>query len=55
MSSFSSTKHPQVLLVRAALNPYIPQLLLKPEVAPTQVQDLALGPVEPHEVQRPTS
>ena len=43
-------QHPQVLLGRAALNPFIPQPILIPGVAPTQVQDLALGLVEPHEV-----
>ncbi|KAK4810922.1 hypothetical protein QYF61_013330 [Mycteria americana] len=42
--------HPQVLLCRAALNPFIPQPVLIPGVAPTQVQALALGLVEPHEV-----
>ncbi|KAK4815224.1 hypothetical protein QYF61_022871 [Mycteria americana] len=41
---------PQVLLHRAALNPFIPQPVLIPGVAPTQVQDLTLGLVEPHEV-----
>ncbi|KAK4822214.1 hypothetical protein QYF61_011855 [Mycteria americana] len=40
----------QVLLSRAALNPFILQPVLIPGVAPTQVQDLALGLVEPHEV-----
>jgi len=42
--------HPQVLLGRAALNPIIPQLVLILGVALTQVQDFALGLVEPHEV-----
>jgi len=41
---------PQVLLRRAALNPFIPQSVLILRTAPTQVQDLALGLVEPHEV-----
>jgi len=36
-------QHPQVLLGRAALHPFIPQPVLVPGVAPTQVQDLALG------------
>ena len=43
-------QQPQVLLLRAALNPFIPQPVLIPGVAPTHVQDLALGLVEPHEV-----
>ncbi|KAK4825848.1 hypothetical protein QYF61_003099 [Mycteria americana] len=43
-------QYPQALLCRAALNPFIPQPVLIPGVAPTQVQDLALGLVEPHEV-----
>ena len=40
----------QVLLRRAALNLFIPQPVLILGVASTQVQDLALGLVEPHEV-----
>ncbi|KAK4810201.1 hypothetical protein QYF61_011795 [Mycteria americana] len=43
-------QYPQVLLCRAALNPFIPQPLLIPGLAPTKLQDLALGLVEPHEV-----
>ncbi|KAK4806151.1 hypothetical protein QYF61_001078 [Mycteria americana] len=43
-------QYPQVLLCRTALNPFIPQPVWIPGVAPTQVQDLALGLVEPHEV-----
>ncbi|KAK4822567.1 LOW QUALITY PROTEIN: hypothetical protein QYF61_016136 [Mycteria americana] len=43
-------QYPQVLLHRAALNPLIPQPVLILGVAPTQVQDLALGLIEPHEV-----
>ncbi|KAK4831204.1 hypothetical protein QYF61_016041 [Mycteria americana] len=43
-------QYPHVLLGRAALNPIIPQPVLILEVAPTQVQDPALGLVEPHEV-----
>ncbi|KAK4828525.1 hypothetical protein QYF61_026947 [Mycteria americana] len=39
-------QYPQVLLCRAALNPFIPQPVLILGVAHTQVQDLALGPVE---------
>ncbi|KAK4816767.1 hypothetical protein QYF61_022765 [Mycteria americana] len=45
-------QYPQVLLCRAALNSFDPQPLLTPGVAPTQVQDLALGLVEHHEVHR---
>ena len=40
----------QVLLSRAALNPFIPQPVLIQGFALTQVQDLELGHVEPHEV-----
>ncbi|KAK4832883.1 hypothetical protein QYF61_026433 [Mycteria americana] len=43
-------QYPQVLLCRAALNPFIPQPVLILGVAVTHVQDLALGLVEPHEV-----
>ncbi|KAK4816777.1 hypothetical protein QYF61_022889 [Mycteria americana] len=43
-------QYPQVLLCRAALSLFIPQPLLILGVAPTQVQDPALGLVEPHEV-----
>ncbi|KAK4828375.1 hypothetical protein QYF61_026113 [Mycteria americana] len=43
-------QYPLVLLHRAALNPFIPQPVLILGVAPSQVQDLALGLVEPHEV-----
>ncbi|KAK4832233.1 hypothetical protein QYF61_021147 [Mycteria americana] len=39
----------QVLLLRAPLNPFIPQSVLILGIAPTQVHDLALGLVEPHE------
>jgi len=46
----SASQCPQVLLGRAALNSVIAQPVLIPGVAPTQVQDLALGRVEPHEV-----
>jgi len=42
-------QYPQVLLVRAALNHFIPQPVLIPGVAPTQMQGLALGFVEPRE------
>ncbi|KAK4816043.1 hypothetical protein QYF61_011051 [Mycteria americana] len=43
-------QYPQVLLHRAALNPFIPQLVLIPGVTLNQVQDLALALVEPPEV-----
>jgi len=42
--------YPQVLLDRAVLNPFIPQPVLIAGVAPNQMQDPALGLVEPHEV-----
>jgi len=35
-------QYTQVLLLRAALNPFIPQSVLILGVAPTQMQDLAL-------------
>jgi len=43
-------QYPQVLLGRAALHPFIPQPVLIVGVAPTQMQDLALGLVEPQQV-----
>ncbi|KAK4830062.1 hypothetical protein QYF61_008400 [Mycteria americana] len=43
-------QYPQVLLLRAALNPLITQPVLRLGVALTHVQDLALGLVDPHEV-----
>jgi len=43
-------QYPEVLLDRADLKPSIPQPVLISEVAPTHVQDLELGLVEPHEV-----
>ena len=43
-------QHPQVPLDRAALHPFFPQPVWIPGVALTQMQDPALGPVEPHEV-----
>jgi len=43
-------QYPQVLLRRADLNPFIPQPVLIAGVAPTQMQDLGPGLVEPHEV-----
>jgi len=42
--------YPQVLLLRASLNPFIPQPVLIPGFALTQVQDLALGLVESYEI-----
>ncbi|KAK4819180.1 hypothetical protein QYF61_025995 [Mycteria americana] len=47
---FWAASYPQVLLRRAALNPFIPQSVLILGIALAQVQDLALGLVEPHEV-----
>jgi len=43
-------QYPQILLLRAALNPFISHPVLIVETAPTQMRDLALGLVEPHEV-----
>ena len=43
-------QYPQVLLGRAALKPFLPQTVLILGVVPTQMQDLALGLVEPHGV-----
>ncbi|KAK4824658.1 hypothetical protein QYF61_017031 [Mycteria americana] len=43
-------QYPQVLFRRAALDHIIPQPVLKLRIALTQVQDLALGLVEPQEV-----
>jgi len=45
-------QYPQALLLRAAFNLFIPQSVLISGVAPTQVQDLALGLVEPHDVEQ---
>ncbi|KAK4822062.1 hypothetical protein QYF61_008871 [Mycteria americana] len=42
--------HVQLFIHQAALNPFIPKPVLIPGVAPTQVQDPALGLVEPHEI-----
>jgi len=42
--------HPQVLPVSAALNPFSAQPVFVLGIAPTQVQDLALGLVELHGV-----
>ena len=46
----SITHYPQVFFSRAVLNPFISQLILVVEVASMQVQNLAFGFVEPHEV-----
>ncbi|PKU42315.1 rna-directed dna polymerase from mobile element jockey-like [Limosa lapponica baueri] len=43
-------RHPQVLLLRAALNPFCTQPVFVSGIAMSQVQDLALGLVELHEV-----
>ncbi|KAK4832374.1 hypothetical protein QYF61_022229 [Mycteria americana] len=43
-------QHPQVLLLRAALNPFSAQPVFVLGIAPPHVQDLALGLVELHEV-----
>ncbi|KAK4818497.1 hypothetical protein QYF61_014227 [Mycteria americana] len=43
-------QHPQVLLLRAALNPFSAQPVFVLGIAATHVQDLALGLVELHEV-----
>jgi len=42
-------QYPQVLLGRAALNPFIPQPVSMFQIAPTQVQDLTLGLAELHD------
>jgi len=44
------TQYAQVFLGRASLSPFIPQPVLVVGVALTQMQDPALGLVEPHEV-----
>jgi len=43
-------QHPQVLVLRAGLNPFTTQPVFVLEAAPTHVQDLALGLVELYEV-----
>ena len=45
-------QYPQVFPSRATLKPFIPQPVLIVGFAPTQMQDLALGLVEPHEVHK---
>jgi len=42
--------YPQVFLFTAALNPFVPQPVLIQRIAPTQLQDPALGLIEHHEV-----
>jgi len=42
--------YPQVLLCWTALNPFVPQFALILGTVPTQVQDLALGLAELHDV-----
>jgi len=43
-------QHPQVLLLRAALNSFSAQPVFVLGIAPTHVQDLALGLLKLHEV-----
>ncbi|KAK4821927.1 hypothetical protein QYF61_004930 [Mycteria americana] len=43
-------QHPQVLLCQAAFQPLFPKPVVLHGVAVAQVQDLALGPVEPHRI-----
>jgi len=43
-------QYPHVLFTTAVLHPYIPQLVLIAGVAITQVQDLVLGFIGPHEI-----
>jgi len=49
-SHFVTHQDPQGLLHTAALNLFSPQSVLVLQVASIQLQDLALGLVEPHEV-----
>lgn len=44
--------HPQVILLRAALNHFVLQLVLTLEIFPTQVQDLEYGLVKCDELHR---
>ena len=50
MSSLPSTNTPKSFLARLCSNPFVPQLVGIVGVAMTQVQQLALGFVETHEV-----
>ena len=43
-------QHSKILLLRAALKPFSAQPKSVLEIALTQIQDLALGPAELHEV-----
>ena len=43
-------QHPQVLLLRGALSPLSVQPVFVLGIAPTHVQDLALGLVEPYDI-----
>ena len=43
-------QYPQVVFCKAALNPFIPQLVLVVDVTSSHAQNLAFGFVEPHEV-----
>jgi len=47
---FLTNQHPQVLLLRAALNPFSSQPVFVLGIALTHVQDLALGLVQLHRV-----
>jgi len=47
---FLVNQHPQILLVRAALKPFSTQPVFMLGIAPTQVQEVALGLVELHKV-----
>jgi len=46
----NTNQYPHILFLRAALNPSFAQPVFVLGIAPTQVQDLALGLVELHEV-----
>ncbi|PKU39142.1 hypothetical protein llap_10552 [Limosa lapponica baueri] len=50
MLSFSITNTPQDIFIRTALNPLFAQPVFVLGTAVTQLQDLALGPVELYEV-----
>jgi len=43
-------QYPQLLFGSAVLHPYISQLVLTGDVATTQMEALALGFIEPHEI-----
>jgi len=44
------SQHSRIILLRAALKPFSTQPVSVLEIAPTQVQDLALDLVEIHEI-----